>query len=48
MNRCIRRSLLCLAYSMLVLVVSGCTEEKALALHSAALQYRDQAVRGWR
>jgi hypothetical protein len=29
----------------LVLAVSGCTEEKALALQSAALQYRDQAVR---
>lgn len=29
----------------LVLAVSGCTEEKALALQSAALQYRDQTVR---
>lgn len=30
---------------MLALAISGCTEEKALALQSAALQYRDQAVR---
>lgn len=30
---------------VLLLAVSGCTEDKALALQSAAIQYRDQAVR---
>jgi hypothetical protein len=45
MSLYIRRSLLWLACPILVLAVSGCTEEKALALQSAAVQYRDQAVR---
>ena len=45
MTRLMHRSLLWLACSMLVLAVSGCTEEKALALQSAAVQYRDQVVR---
>lgn len=30
---------------VLLLAVSGCTEDKALALQSAAIQYRDQVVR---
>ena len=45
MTRDMPRSILWLACAMLVLAVSGCTEDKALALQSAAVQYRDQAVR---
>ena len=46
MTRQMPRPLLWLAGTMLLLAVSGCTEDKALALQSAAVQYRDQAVRG--
>jgi len=45
MTHRVHGSWLGLSWVLLVLAVSGCTEEKALALQSAAMQYRDQAVR---